>query len=336
MKRKIKIRGEFHWDFKDFFVTNILSKKHKLIRVEKNPDITIGLVEPTPLTSEFRKSPKKLLVSGENLYYKINLFKLLEYFTKKTGIKLDVLNKIIPRRVLNISLGLMRRQYYNYVKSLSKKKSINEYAIICNDIKGSNILNLPFFFQVNKIVDSFDRLKNKSRTDLSKRKKFCCIIFGNGSAFDRISFFEQLSKYKKVDCFSGTKYANAKSELLSNFWEDNSEFYSQYKFVICFENSFKREYITEKLPNVMLDGPIPIYRGAQNVNEYFDTKSFINYDDYGKSYAKMIEKIIELDQDDVKYKEFVSRPWMNKKNILKMDKKQKELKMFLDKMIDKD
>ena len=42
----------------------------------------------------------------------------------------------------------------------------------------------------------------------------------------------------------------------------NRELFRDYKFVICFENSIANDYITEKLPNVMLANSIGIYQGG--------------------------------------------------------------------------
>ncbi len=332
MKKEIKVRAEFHWKLKDYFLTNILSKTHNLKKVKTNPDITIGLVEPTPLTKEFKVSPKKILVAGENLNYKINIFKAIEYLTKKTSIKFNILNKTLPRKFLNIKLGLIRKQYYNYIKEIANNSSKGEYAIITNNIKGKNILNLPFFLQVKQITDNLNKLEKKKIIDMNKKRKFCCIIISNESSFERIDFFKQLSKYKKVDCFGKTSLTNSDNSLLPKCWTENPKFLSRYKFVINFENSFEEEYITEKLPNTMLANSIPIYRGAPNILKYFNTKSFINYEDCGKSYFKMIKKIIQLDKDDEKYKEFLLRNWFTDNNKTCIKNKQKELIKFLNKI----
>ncbi len=332
MKKELKVRGEFHWGFKDYFLTEILSKKHQLKRVEKNSELTIGLVEPTPLTEDFQKSPKKILVAGENLYYKITLFKLLEYLTKKKGLRLKYLTRILPRNVLEVKLGPMRPKYLSYVKRVAKVSPKGEYAIITNRLNGKNILTLPFFLQIKQIRDRISELKNKKK--ISKiPSKFCCIIISNEYSSERIEFFKQLSKYKKVDCFGKTKYTNSDNNFLPKSWADNPKFLSQYKFVISFENSFEEEYITEKLPNTMLAKSIPIYRGASNIGEYFNKESFINFEDYGKSYKKMIQKIKELDFDDKKYLDFINNPWMTKKNKEKIDAKEKELEFFLKRII---
>jgi alpha(1,3/1,4) fucosyltransferase len=333
MKKEIKIRGEFHWKLKDYFLTKLLLKNHKLKRVESNPELTIAVVEPTPLTKEFLKSPKKILVAGENLYYKASIFKILEYMSKKTKIKFSTLGKILPKSILNLRLGLIRKQYYHYVKNIALKSPSGTYAIICNNLKGKNILNLPFFLQVKQIISRLDELIGLKNVKAKEKKKFCCIIISNESAFERIDFFKKLSKYKKIDCFGKTSLTNSDNNLLPKCWTENPEFLSQYKFVISFENSFEEEYITEKLVNTLLGKAIPVYRGAPNVSEYFNTDAFINYEDYGKNYDQMIRKIIELDKDDVKYEEFLSRPWLTKMNKQKIKNKQKELNLFLERVV---
>jgi alpha(1,3/1,4) fucosyltransferase len=54
--------------------------------------------------------------------------------------------------------------------------------------------------------------------------------------------------------------------------------YSQYKFVIAFENSNSQGYITEKIFNVFLANSIPIYDGDTNVTEFINPNSFLQYD----------------------------------------------------------
>jgi len=333
MGKEIRLRGEFHWKLKDYFLTEPLSKNHKIKRVEDNPDLTIGVVEPVPLTEQFLKSPKSILVAGENLRYRVNLFKTLEYISKKTRIRFDILNKILPRKMLDMKLGLIRRQYNRYVLDLAKRSPKGKFAIVCNDIKGRNILNLPFFLQVKQILDRMSELLRPKKIRAPEKRRFCCFLISNESAFDRIEFFKKLSKHKKVDCFGWTSFANSDNKMLPRCWLDSPNLFSKYKFVISFENSFENEYITEKLVNTMLGGSIPIYRGAPNVSEYFNTESFINFDDYGKSYDKMIKKIIELDSDDKKYEEFLSRPWLKKGNEKKINRKIRELEIFAERIV---
>lgn len=44
--------------------------------------------------------------------------------------------------------------------------------------------------------------------------------------------------------------------------------FSQYKFVLAFENNNVTDYVTEKLPHAFLSGALPIYMGAPNIDDW--------------------------------------------------------------------
>jgi hypothetical protein len=58
----------------------------------------------------------------------------------------------------------------------------------------------------------------------------------------------------------------------------------------------------------MFAGSIPIYWGNLKVGQDFNSKSFVNVNDFS-SWQQAIEKIIELDSDDEKYKAMLDEPW---------------------------
>ncbi len=74
----------------------------------------------------------------------------------------------------------------------------------------------------------------------------------------------------------------------------------------------------------------PIYRGAPNIADYFNTKSFINYE---SSYEEMINKIIHLDKNDKAYLKILNTPSLTKENIKHIEKKERELRDFLKRVI---
>ena len=83
----------------------------------------------------------------------------------------------------------------------------------------------------------------------------------------------------------------------------------------------------------MMANSIRIYRGAKNISEFFNTQSFINYDDYG-NYNKMIEKIIELDKDDNKYQAMLNEPFFpNNQLPIRVKNAKQDLENFLEKVI---
>lgn len=318
-------------ELSELFLYPIINKNLEVTEDTKssNSDLTIAHIhKEVPKKDTYKKL---LLLSGENLYYSINLFKLIERVFKRINVDVKFVHNFLPRKILNIPIFLARKNYLRFLENNSKENN-NIYAILTNSLRGSNIFSLPFFLQVGQIINRLNQLKNKRKLKI-KKDRFCCFVVSNESSFERIDFFKELCKYKKVDCFGSTSLTNSDNSELPRGCFDNFSFFSRYKFVICFENSFNADYITEKLPNVMLGGAVPIYRGAPNVKEYFNTNSFINFDDYKRSYFKMIEKIKELDQDDNKYHEFLNRPWLTEKNKLKIKNKLKDLDYFIKRIL---
>ncbi|MBT4376322.1 hypothetical protein HOD29_03025 [archaeon] len=281
------------------------------------------------------KEKKVILFSAEDLFKKRDLFNLIESLLHKLGFKgkkwkiMDKIDDIIPHFVSGFPLFYFLPRYLKFIKSISLGEVKNAYAVIQNDLKGKNIFIVPCFFHTFYVQKN--KLIKKKVKDIKNKKKFCAFIVTSNSSRERVKFFKKLSKYKKVDSY-GKVQNNMGENIFDTHWVNNFEILKQYKFVISFENNFTKEYMTEKLPNAMLGDTIPIYRGAPNIGEYFNTKSFINYDDYG-SYDKMIKKIIELDKSDEKYLKMANEPWFVDNKIPKiLGKKEKELIEFYEKI----
>lgn len=163
--------------------------------------------------------------------------------------------------------------------------------------------------------------KKKDTDAFLGKEKFCCMLVSNPKAKERIEFFHQLSKYKKVD--SAGRYLNNIGGSVTN----KMEFIKDYKFVISFENSSYPGYTTEKLVEPMLVNSIPIYWGNPRVHEDFNTKSFINVTDY-RSYEEVIEKIIGLDRNESAFQNVVNEPWFNNNRIPEEFTREKILDFF--------
>ena len=139
-----------------------------------------------------------------------------------------------------------------------------------------------------------------------------------------------MSKYKKVDC--GGRWMNNIGYVV----QDKREFQSTYKFSIAFENNAYRPqhkgYTTEKIMEPMTVNSIPIYWGNPDIYKEFNTKSFINYYDHN-DFKEMIEKIVEIDNDQEKYLEMISNPWFPK-NQIPENNKEENIKKFLFDILD--
>lgn len=121
--------------------------------------------------------------------------------------------------------------------------------------------------------------------EVKEKTKFASFMVSNSvdsSICPRNTFFEILSKYKKVD--SGGRYANNIGFNVAN----KIEWLKDYKFNICFENSSYPGYLTEKLFDAYMAGCVPIYWGdttlrigvdsnieSKNIDSNFTESNFI-------------------------------------------------------------
>ena len=140
---------------------------------------------------------------------------------------------------------------------------------------------------------------------IKTKNKFCGFLVNNPTAKERVSFFKKLSEYKKVDS-GGKVLRNIDSPYQ---WTHPLKFLAPYKFNICFENTSYPGYTTEKLTNAMLANCIPIYWGDPLVHKVFNTKSFINIQDYS-NYKEAIEHIVEIDNNEAMYREYLEQPYL--------------------------
>lgn len=155
--------------------------------------------------------------------------------------------------------------------------------------------------------------------NLTKRR-FCSFIYThNNPAYEgirkRIKFYELLSKYKKIDS-PGKVYHNInfptvertkENEGVEQWRLDKHAFIRDRKFVITFENARSNGYITEKLPDALRRHTIPIYFGDPNVGKIYNKKAFIDASDY-PSLENVVDKVIELDNDDDAYMAMLNEP----------------------------
>lgn len=138
--------------------------------------------------------------------------------------------------------------------------------------------------------------------------KFCVSIFSNPVPM-RVDFFNKLSQYKQVDGW-GKPFGN---------WSDGEDhkysILSNYKFSICFENSISPTggYYTEKLFHAKTAGTIPIYWSDSRCSEDFNPNGFLNLNDY-PSMDSLVEKVIEIDNDDILYDSYTSEPLFSNSN----------------------
>jgi len=199
-----------------------------------------------------------------------------------------------------------------------------DYAFSCypNTSDGRNY-RLPQYYQYGDMAELIK--KQKPEKLLASKTKFCNFIYSNPSCKKRNEFFKKLTKYKKVD--SAGRFMNNIERGIGSTPQDKWEFMRPYKFTISFENEKIEHYTTEKIYEAMKVNSIPIYWGNPKIEADFNTSSFLNYYDYGSDEA-LIEKIIELDNNDDEYMKMLSQPWFKNNEVNKFLRKDSILGQF--------
>ena len=195
------------------------------------------------------------------------------------------------------------------------------------------------YFRFPHTYREFDKniLDKSNITPNMAERKFCNFIYSNETygegAILRKEFCKQLAKYKRVDCPGKVlnNMGNAITPRQGDFTKGKLEFIKNYKFTIAFENASYEGYTTEKLVHAFLANTIPIYWGNPEVTRDFNPKAFINCHDYS-SLDEVIQKVIELDNDDEAYLKMLREPCVN--SDYKFDK-QERLEKFLINIIEK-
>jgi len=120
-----------------------------------------------------------------------------------------------------------------------------------------------------------------ARKIVNEFERFCAFTVSNPSNNLRISHYELLSTYKKVNAYGKVKMNSYELKRLSEgkYWRDaKDEFFLKHphKFMMTYENSSHPYYCTEKLMDAFLSGSISIYWGDPKVEEDWNDKAFIN------------------------------------------------------------
>ncbi len=143
---------------------------------------------------------------------------------------------------------------------------------------------------------------------LSKKTRFANFIASHESHDGiRGSFMKKLSEYKRVD--SPGKYLNNMDDGMIVNWKNDSktDFQRTCKFSLCFESISSGGFCTEKIMDAFYSETIPVYFGDPHIGDVFNTKAFINCNDYN-SFDEVIERIIELDNNDDAYISMMNEP----------------------------
>ncbi|WP_187841208.1 glycosyltransferase family 10 domain-containing protein [Helicobacter pylori] len=253
--------------FRRFILYFILSQRYT-ITLHQNPNEPSDLVFGSPIGSARKilsyQNTKRVFYTGENEVPNFNLF---DY-----AIGFDELD--FRDRYLRMPLYYASLHY--------KAESVNDTTA-------------PYKIKDNSLYT----LKNPSHHFKEKHPNLCAVVNGesdplkrgfasfvasNPNAPIRNAFYDALNSIEPV-----TGGGSVKNTLGYNV-KNKSEFLSQYKFNLCFENTQGYGYVTEKIIDAYFSHTIPIYWGSPSVAKDFNPKSFVNVCDF-KDFDEAIDYV---------------------------------------------
>ena len=154
---------------------------------------------------------------------------------------------------------------------------------------------------------------------LNGKNTFCNFIYSHDvDSKIRQRVFEKVSEYKKVDS-AGSFLNNQPDGYRVKYGNMKDDFLRKSKFTLSIESLVFPGHTSEKIIEPFLCHSVPIYYGDPTVSDYFNTKSFIQITDEN-NLDLMLERIIELDQDDEKYIEMLMQnPFIEEDHIKQMN-----------------
>jgi len=148
-------------------------------------------------------------------------------------------------------------------------------------------------------------LYGENEFTLKPKVGFCSTVFSSPYR-ERFEMINYLNSYKAIDCFG-----KAIGHRIPEGEKVKMDIISNYKFNLCFENTIYPGYFTEKILHAKISGCIPIYRSDLSMNQDFNPNCCLNLE--GSSYLDVLDRVKELDNNDIMYKKMISEPLFDKK-----------------------
>ncbi|EMH11699.1 hypothetical protein HMPREF1410_00196, partial [Helicobacter pylori GAM249T] len=238
-------------EFKKSVLYFILSQRYT-ITLHQNPNEPSDLVFGSPIGSARKilsyQNTKRVFYTGENEVPNFNLFDYAIGFDE-----LDFRDRYLRMPLYYASLHY-KAESVNDTTAPYKLKGNSLYALK----KPSHHFKEKHPHLCAVVNDESDPLK----------RGFASFVASNPNAPIRNAFYDALNSIEPVA--GGGSVRNTLGYNVKN----KSEFLSQYKFNLCFENTQNYGYVTEKIIDAYFSHTIPIYWGSPSVAKDFNPKSF--------------------------------------------------------------
>ncbi|XP_049817414.1 alpha-(1,3)-fucosyltransferase C-like [Aethina tumida] len=130
-----------------------------------------------------------------------------------------------------------------------------------------------------------------------KSKKIAWFVSHCNVQSKRDDLAKEMQKYMEIDIFGSCGNLICPKELSEECYNKIDK---EYKFYLSFENSFCKDYVTEKLYNILAKNIIPIVYGNNNYSEVAPPHSVIDVRNF-KNVSSLMEYVKYLDENVDEY-----------------------------------
>ena len=230
--------------------------------------------------------------------------------TSNDHIVIYISSKSILGRIPNIKCKVsliiaepkcIHQRYYNILPLLRYKfhKIFTNYSYLSS--KYSNVISLPLAYSW---VDKSIAIKNK-------RDKLVSLIASEKQKMPGHKLRHEIINTLPKESF----------EVLGRGYKpftDKADGLTPYMYSIVIENCQEVDYFTEKIVDCFMCGTIPIYWGANNISNYFDSRGVLSFQTIDE--LQSILKIIST-QDYTLRSDAINNNWEIAQDICKVDEK---------------
>jgi hypothetical protein len=201
-------------------------------------------------------------------------------------------------------------------------------AVLGSQETTSNFVSLPLYL----CYDFCRPYEYPSCIHQCPPKKICAIISNCKEDQYRVKLIRLLEE-NGIHVDMGGRYGNNIGYTVPGEYGDISmiQFQSQYRIVLALENTVLDNYITEKIINPLRAGIIPVYYGSPRINEYINSKRFVQITP--DTFNTCIIEINRLLKDDLYWLECVNQSIFVKKLEDRLYSISEELKMLINRTV---
>lgn len=207
-----------------------------------------------------------------------------------------------------------------------------DWIFTTNTPTAGNQYYLPYFnveYDITRDLTSKNRYKPK--------RKFCAFVYSNKNSGDqgvdyRMEFFKRLNQYRTVDA-AGPCLNNMNGWMISRDLATYDKWISQYKFVVCMENTWDSGYCTEKIGRALCHGCVPIYVGDPDVARMFNTECLVW--DANNDMDNLIQEVAQLDQNYELYQKKLLAPILSttvQESMLNRNRARQHIQQIVDEL----